>query len=261
MTPTTSMHHRLTDILLTTRMRPDDVGGRLLSIHQGLLESSRYVRAANFTSIHPTDLEWLFAAYDERFFGGLIRDALNGSPLHFRLSTRMNKAGGKTIITRTPNGEVRYEIAISCGLLFDAFSEQDPLITVGGVECKSRVEALQRIFEHELVHLLEHVCWRTSNCAAARFQDVAARFFLHQSHRHEMITRVERAGTMGIRLGSTVTFTYEGQYLTGRVTRITKRATILVEDPAGRSFSDGRRYRTYYVPIRSLQPAERDSNN
>ncbi len=34
--------------------------------------------------------------------------------------------------------------------------------------------------------------------------------------------------------------------------RITKRATVLVEDPDGMKFSDGLRYRTYYVPIACL---------
>jgi hypothetical protein len=52
-----------------------------------------------------------------------------------------------------------------------------------------------------------------------------------------------------------VTFLFEGRPLTGRVNRLTKRATVLVEDPEGESFSDGLRYRRYYVPIVHLQPA------
>jgi hypothetical protein len=41
--------------------------------------------------------------------------------------------------------------------------------------------------------------------------------------------------------------------LTGRVNRLTKRATVLVEAPEGESFSDGHRYRKYYVPIVHLR--------
>jgi hypothetical protein len=50
-----------------------------------------------------------------------------------------------------------------------------------------------------------------------------------------------------------VTFLFEGRPLTGRVNRLTKRATVLVEDPEGERFSDGRRYRKYYVPILHLK--------
>jgi hypothetical protein len=39
----------------------------------------------------------------------------------------------------------------------------------------------------------------------------------------------------------------------GRVNRITKRATVLVEDPDGVKYSNGLRYRTYYVPIACLE--------
>ena len=74
-------------------------------------------------------------------------------------------------------------IAISCGLLFDAFGADDRPITVCGVECGDRLDALQRIFEHELVPLSEQVCWENSDCAAARFQDLVGRSFRHQSHK------------------------------------------------------------------------------
>jgi hypothetical protein len=166
----------------------------------------------------------------------------------------MTKAGGKTTRFRSAHGDVHYEIAISCGLLFDAFAEQHRRITVCGVECANRLDALQRIFEHELVHLLENICWSSSNCAAPRFQDIARRYFLHRSHRHELITRLEQAVTAGVRMGAAVTFDCEGRTLTGRVNRITKRVSVLVEDAAGQPFADGRRYKTYYVPIRLLKP-------
>jgi hypothetical protein len=47
---------------------------------------------------------------------------------------------------------------------------------------------------------------------------------------------------------------FEGRRLTGRVNRITKRATVLVEDSEGQKYSDGLRYKTYYVPIADLCP-------
>ena len=249
----------LTDALLATRLPEDDIRRRLLAVHRGLLDTSQHVREANFRAIHHADLEWLLRAYDDRFFDGLIQLALNGAQLRFRLSTRMTHAGGKTTTSRSASGDVRYEIAISCGLLFDGFGAQDRAISVCGVECLTRLDALQRIVEHELVHLMEQLCWKTSDCSAARFQDVAAGFFLHRSNQHQMITRHERAAAVGIQVGSMVTFVFEGRQLTGRVNRVTKHATVLVEDPAGQPFRNGLRYLTYYVPVNALKPATQDS--
>ena len=50
-----------------------------------------------------------------------------------------------------------------------------------------------------------------------------------------------------------MTFVFEGQQLIGRVNRITKRAPVLVKDPAGQQFSDGSHYRVYYVPTPALK--------
>jgi hypothetical protein len=155
----------------------------------------------------------------------------------------------------TAAGETFYEITVASSMLFDGFGMMDRRITVCGLDCENRLEALQRIFEHEIVHLIEQLCWQSSNCAAPRFQDIARRLFLHQAHTHKLITRRELAAQSGIRVGSRVTFLFEGRRLTGRVNRLTKRATVLVEDPEGENFSDGLRYRRYYVPIVHLQPA------
>jgi len=228
----------------------------VVAIRNGLLARSRYLRAADFRAIHPEDLEFLFGAYDERFLGGLCHAALEGRRLEFRLSPRMTKAGGKTTRFRSREGEVRYEISIATSLLFDGFGEGDRQVTVCGLPCGSRLEALQRIFEHEMVHLIEQLCWGSSDCSAARFQGIASRFFEHQAHTHNLVTRQERAAEHGIRRGSLVTFVYEGRQLTGRVNRITKRVTVLVEDAEGQKYSDGLRYRAYYVPIGLLRLAE-----
>ncbi len=165
----------------------------------------------------------------------------------------MTRAGGKTVRFLASTGEVRYEIAIASSILFDGFGERDRSVSVCGLECENRLDALQRVFEHELVHLVEQLCWHSSNCAAPRFQNIATSIFLHRAHTHDLITRRERALVSGIRIGSPVTFIFEGQWLIGRVNRITKRASVLVEDPDGVTFSDGSRYRTYYVPIASLE--------
>jgi hypothetical protein len=243
----------LAETVLFTRLSQELIQQRIGRIQQDVLAHSRHLRETDFTAIHPRDLELLFAAYDERFFAGQCRRALEGRRLNFRLSPRMTRVGGKTARFTTCGGEVSYEISIASSILFDGFGKTDRRVLVCGLECENRLEALQRIFEHEMVHLTELLCWGNSDCAAPRFQGIANRFFLHRAHTHDLITRRERAAESGIRIGSRVTFTFEGRQLTGRVNRITKRATVLVEAADGQEFSDGLRYRTYYVPIAGLK--------
>ena len=51
------------------------------------------------------------------------------------------------------------------------------------------------------------------------------------------------------------TFSNEGQQRRGFVNRITKRATVLVQDKKGTPYSDGKRYVKYYVPLNQLRRA------
>jgi hypothetical protein len=247
---------RLAELISNFREPEPIVQSRIQDIHNEVLRRSAHLHQPNFASIHRQDLEFLFEAYDVRFFAGHCRLALGGSRIHFRLSRRMTSAGGTTTRFRLANGDPAYEIAIAASLLFDSFANGDRRITVGGVECNNRLQALQRVFEHELIHLAEQLCWQKSDCAAGRFQDIAERHFLHRTHTHSLVTRKERAAEAGIRIGSRVSFIFEGQELNGRVNRITKRATVLVQDPGGSQFSDGSRYKTYYVPLGHLKISE-----
>ena len=250
------MSTRLAEALLSNGLPEESIRERVRGIHRDLLARSRFMREPNFNSIHPDDLAFLFQAYDQRFFGGLFGEALNGSRLDLGLSRRMSRAGGATVrMQNRVTGEVSFEIKIAISLLYDGFGEGDPRVTACGIECVTRLEALQRIFEHELIHLGEQLAWQDSSCSRARFQHAAAGWFLHSAHTHALITRRDRAAEEGIRVGSMVEFAFEGRRLTGRVNRITKRATVLVADPKGALYSSGRRYLVYYVGIRSLRLA------
>ena len=233
---------------------------RTRSIGRRLLNASPHIREPNFTAIHPGDLSFLFAAYDVRFLDGICGGLLGPDGVTFRLSSRMTRAGGKTTRVQGPDGTIRYEIAVATSILFDGFMEDDPDVTVGGLPCRHRLDALQRVFEHELVHLAEWMCWDESHCGRSRFQGIAHRLFRHRAHTHQLITRTERAASIGIAVGSRVTFCHQGRRLEGRVNRVTKRATVLVEGPEGERWSDGRRYVRYYVPLgqlRLVDPASR----
>jgi hypothetical protein len=254
MTPALA-RNALADTVLSFRLQQELIRQHVGEIRHNVLAHSRYIREPNFMAIHPGDLQFLFSAYDDRFFGHLCQRTLDGRSLRFRLAPRLIRAAGKTTRFTLSTGEVAYEIAIASSMLFDGFGERDRRTTVCGLTCEDRLEALQRVFEHEMVHLSEQLCWESSDCAASRFQDIASRFFLHEAHAHDLVTRRERAAKSGIGVGSWVTFGFEGRRLTGRVNRITKRVTVLVPDIEGQKYSDGLRYKTYYVPIAHLSPA------
>jgi hypothetical protein len=176
----------------------------------------------------------------------------------------MTRAGGRTTVyrRRTREGEHRtFEIAVSTPLLFQTFHDVRRPVTVVGLECRDRLEALQRVFEHELVHLCEFLAFGESSCGRPRFHDLARRFFGHRAWTHELVTQRERALVKhGLRVGDAVEFTHEGRRYTGFVNRITKRATVLVESPDGVRYSDGRRYRKFYVPLASLSTLDEEQS-
>jgi hypothetical protein len=233
-------------------------------IYWEMLQESNSLRRGNFARIDTRDIEGLFDRYDEKFFQGCLRDALSSlsHPLTFRLSGRMTRAGGKT--TREESWQGRrlltrnYEIAISTTLLFQTFKEDQSRAIVTGVPCMDRLQALQRIMEHEIIHLVEMMVWYHSDCFRNRFKSITARLFGHTESTHQLTTVDQRAmEQFGIQPGDIVGFQHDRQWLTGQVNRITKRATVLVENAKGELFDDGKHYLTFYVPIQGLRPLNR----
>ena len=255
------MSPELRRLVETSLILTPELEDRSQAIFDFVLKSSPYIDQPNFTALCDEDLAHLFAQYDQRFFGEACQRTLQamGSPLDFRVSPRMTRAGGKTtrIVPRVARGlspVPRFEIAVSSTLLFQTFADVDRPIKVTGLMCFNRLEALLRIFEHELIHLVEMLLWQASCCAAPRFRGIAGRFFGHTESTHQLITPDERAREkFGIRPGDRVTFVLDGAPYTGVVNRVTKRATILVEDTRGTRYSDGRRYAKFYVPVGMLE--------
>jgi hypothetical protein len=247
---------RLRAIIESCRHSPGEMSERLGAVHELALRHSKHLATANFTAIHTQDLRRLFALYDEHFFEGQFQPALHGTPVYFRLSSRMTSVGGTTTRYRSFQGsQLHYAISISTTLLFQSFQDVSRPIEVSGRLCRDRLEALQRIFEHELIHLAEMVLWVESSCSAPRFQGIAHRLFGHTDHRHALITPRERAWRkFGLRAGDRVRFRFDGKEYVGFVNRINKRATVLVEDRRGVPYSDGKRYHKFYVPLDQLSP-------
>lgn len=229
-------------------------------VYEHVLLNSPNIRSPNFDVISAADLGMLFQLTDELFFGGEIGRYVEknyAKPLTFRLSTRMTTAGGTTTMMKpgSKERETEFEIAIATTPLFGTFKVESHA-KVGGVKCLSRLEALQRIMEHEVVHLVELLGTGDSNCQAKPFRMLVRNYFGHRESNHQLLTPTDVARKqLGIRCGDSVTFKVEGNRYTGFVNRITKRATVLVKDPSGVEYDDGVRYAKFYVPLPMLKRA------
>jgi hypothetical protein len=250
--------------LLAVRYPPAVVADKARAVYRALLTDSPRVRDGNFSFIAPPDLALLFELYDGHFFDGQLRRFLDAgpSPLEFKMSPRLTRSAGLTTRLQERAGDgvaspaARYEIAISVPLLFQSFKEVQRMVRVNGLVCRDRVESLQRVFEHELIHLLEMLVWGRSSCATDDFRARAWNFFGHTQTTHDLVTQGERASAaFDIRLGDRVVFELDGERHAGVVNRITKRATVLVESADGQPYSDGKRYRKFYVPLAMLKKA------
>lgn len=252
--------------LTESQFTDESIAARGAAIHAAMLRDSPHLGSPNFECIGDDDLLRLFRLYDEHAFEGALRaevDRQAAGRLAFRLSRRLTRCGGTTTQhrrRRTVAGatvvDARYEIAISSTLLYQTFADLNRTVRVSGVECHDRLQALQRIFEHELLHLAEWLAWGRSKCSAARFQELARRIFAHTDYKHDLVTQRERAAAQyQVHVGDHVAFEHEGHTRIGLVNRITRRATVLVESPSGAPYTNGKRYARFYVPLQLLRKA------
>lgn len=232
------------------------------AIYDAIQKQSQNITQPNFEVISGRDVELLFNLYDQHFFIGWMNKTVqqrSGHPLHCRVSSRMTRAGGKTTHRKAHHTKdtriIDYEIAISSRLLFLSFEDLQRPIRIGGLACRNRLEAFQRIMEHEIIHLVEFLAWDATNCSQPRFKALIRNIFGHTEVHHDLITPAEDAAARhSVTIGSLVQFTFDGEKFTGRINRINQRATVLVKSKDGQRYSDGKRYVKYYVPINQLSP-------
>jgi hypothetical protein len=246
-------------ILTAAPLTPETIAQRRLAIRSGTRV------APNFTSLAPTDLAAWFDGYEATFFAGGVRAMLAAcnAPLSFAVSPRLTRSGGVTKQSR-PRGTrpramlpgARYQIALSGPLLFGTFRDVTRAVTVNGVECADRLDAALRVFEHEMLHLIEMLESGSSSCDAGPYKRAALGWFGHTATKHDLVTQGERAKEVyELKVGDRVRFPFNGSERVGVLNRITQRATVLVEDARGEPYRDGRRYQKFYVPLALLKRA------
>ncbi len=251
---------RLRDFLQDSAYSPAHIHACQRHIYESALNSGNgIVLGPDSLQISERDVRRVFSQYDTLFFDRRLQEALNGSTLSFRFSRRMTNSAGLTtmFVVRAPVQSRRFEIAFSVALLFDAFRDGRKFEFVNGMPCEDRLQVFLSVFEHELVHLAELLVWGDSQCRNQRFQDIAYRFFGHTDYRHRLaLSTVRQANAHGLTVGAKVRFPFRGTWYVGFINRIRIRATVLVEDSEGQRYSDGKRYRKFYVPLPYLEKVE-----
>ncbi len=200
------------------------------------------------------DVQRLFRLYDKFFFHSCFQ--LNGSQdIRFHYNGRLTSSAGLTKAShprrKTNPFHWRYDVSISKPLLH-SFRSPAAGITVNGIAPATQLEAMQLVLEHELCHVIEFLSYGNSNCRAGRFRTLAMQLFGHTDVVHTL--RGTAPVQTAFHIGETVCFLVKSASRSGIITRITKRATVMVPDRGG-DYEDhiGRRYQKYYVPLTNLQ--------
>ena len=241
--------------LLNLRYSPSEIDKKVKAIYSKILSYSKNLDSGNFKSFSTDDLRHLFELYDRYFFNNFFTKNY-GDTIFFRLSNRMTRASGKT--TYWKNNKT-YEICLSTVLMFQSFGDVRRKIKVSGIVCHDRIEAVMRVLEHEIIHLVERVLFETSSCFKPQFKQFSRNVFNHSDVTHQLVSHYERADKIfDLRVGNRVSFIVNGEMYIGLLTRITKRATVMVAAPDGPLVdSNGKRHSKYYVPLPLLKPVKR----
>ena len=233
---------------------PEEIEEKTEEIFRTVLKKSpRFKGNPNFSNASALDLICLFDLYDKLFFQDFFKQKFSQS-IQFRFSKRMTRAGGKTEYFRRSQ---EYAIVISAVLIFQNFKDPGDQVVVNGLTCSNRLEAVMRIMEHELVHLLELILVGNSSCKKKSFKIVAQNLFGHSGVTHHLIQAPRlRVNPKQVRVGDWVIFLYKGRRLKGIIARITRRATVMVPDKRGLyADSAGLSYSKFYVPLGLVTPS------
>ncbi len=242
--------------LLNIHYPPPEITQKRATIRKTLISRSPHITDGTINRIANSDLEQLFKLYDTVFLQEYFKRSFSGR-LHFSLSTRMTRAAGKTNYPRNlaalPAEQREYEIRMGINFFFN-YNQLHRDKKVNGINTKDALEALQLVFEHEIVHLIELHCCGESSCHKERFKGLAKNIFGHTDSYHHLPTEKEIACTKyGFNAGDQVCFRHGGKEYRGFIHRVNKRATVMVPDEAG-LFQDrrGEKYSKWYIPIPNL---------
>ena len=193
-------------------------------------------------SIQHSTLELLYSLYDTEAFNGTLHQKY--SVMRLSLSSRMLSSAGKFIHQRKWTPQLEGEIRMSSDILFRL--DVGPF-HLNGLEVQTPQEAFLVVFEHELIHAYEFaIAGYTSH--DQYFKSLAFNIFGHTKSTHQLPTRAQESTSIGIRIGTRVSFRYHGETLKGYVTYIGKTLSVMVPSFKGKYIDNfGKRYNKYRV--------------
>ncbi|NQS97880.1 MAG: hypothetical protein HQ591_05455 [candidate division Zixibacteria bacterium] len=233
------------------RFNQEKIAEKTKKIYRRTVNEIENFKDGNITRICPNDLKLLFDLYDSHFFDGFFSGNYGGK-ICFNLSRRMTRSAGKVEHVK-PSGI--FVITLSSTLIFQTFHEVKREVVVNGIVCYDRLEAVMRVLEHEIIHLMELLLFGSSSCAKSRFRAMSRNVFNHTDVTHQLVTQPEIAHQKySLHVGDAVSFEYQGITFRGFINRISRRATVLVKDKKG-IFKDsqGMRYAKFYIPLHFLK--------
>jgi hypothetical protein len=213
--------------------------------------------SVNFSDLKNSDIKRLFDLYDDYFFGGSIMEKINssGSTIKFTSSSLGGSTfAGKCIMTKA-GMKCTFELRFPSKLFLKLFTQKgsNKLLKTNGIICRDRLECLQLVFEHELVHLIMHL-WnyydKSGDLYSSHgklFQCMTKSLFDHTDYRHELFNEFEE-GTEFITkkvafVGMDVYILVDGKNIYGKITKVNPKKAIIQTE-------SGKMYKSSYVLIR-----------
>jgi hypothetical protein len=216
-------------------------------VKQRLYEESEHIKSESFVSISEQDILILYELYDEVFLNNWFADNFRGK-IKFKLSRQLTRAAGNTRTKRNIGEilpeDIEFEIKISLDYLYN-FNEDGRAKYVGGIQVFSRLDSLMLIFEHELCHVIEFIIRKKSSCKKPPFKELVYDLFGQNESTHKLVSIQEiNYLKYGFKPGDSVTFSFQGQEINGRINKIVKNAIVI--SPCKRG------YKKYSVPLSNL---------
>lgn len=138
----------------------------------------------NFTELTAQDVAAVLDAIDGEFFQGAIAAVFR---YHRRL-LEFRTVADDVLPTQAGSfsrSGIQHFLSVSSAMLLRAFPDANTKATVCGYVCSDRLDALVRVVEHELCHLIVYTNWSVCDEPhGSEFIAVSRGFFRHQSSTH-----------------------------------------------------------------------------
>ena len=219
-----------------------DIRNRRKYIHDELTENHNF--AANFSSFTAKNLNDMFQLYDDIFFGGQIAQKLRDT--NSQLSFKVTKGGkAKTAgwcQTRKGYGTSKCFITMSfpMGLYGKMFTKEEKSLHANGIFCVDRLNCLQVVFEHELMHALMDLYGYTNKISKGRgkaiysahgylFKCMVKSYFGHTDIKHNLLGEdaTHMIKKSDIRKGMEVSFAGRGMKYIGIVEKLNPKTVVI----------------------------------